>query len=106
MPGGVTAGTVVRDAGLLLQFAEDGDGLDAGLFSQGIKLGHLVRVSTLGAGGSVDLPQDSLVSPGSTSDRGCWGFGQRIDARRERARQSRPRRVGELAEHLLLHGVD
>jgi hypothetical protein len=48
----------------------------------------------------------SLVSPESTSDGRCWGFCQRLDARRERARKPRSRHAGELAEHLLFHSVD
>jgi hypothetical protein len=45
--------------------ARRGDGLDAGLFSQGIEeLAQLVRVATLGAGGSVDLPQERNDVPG------------------------------------------
>jgi hypothetical protein len=58
------------------------------------------------AGMPLRTSDGSLVSPGSTSAGRVWGFGQRIDARRERARKSRSRRTGELLEHLLLDSVD
>ena len=42
-----------------------GDGLDAGLFSQGTEeLGQLVHVATLCTGGSVDLPKARNDIPG------------------------------------------
>jgi len=48
----------------------------------------------------------SFVSPRTVTDGRWRGLGQRVDTGRECSCESRPRQVGELAEHSLLHCVD